>query len=78
VREPCVATWKYLNPGDTFELHVLVAGIDDPRDVEIGVDAEGADIQEHRSLEKAIQAVLRAGQEPMSEPTLTASPTRRS
>jgi hypothetical protein len=36
-----VCTWKYINPGDEIELHLLVTGIDDPKDIEIGIDGEG-------------------------------------
>ncbi|MFH1921298.1 MAG: hypothetical protein ABIP48_15645 [Planctomycetota bacterium] len=61
-----IADWKYINPGDEIELHLLVAGIDDPNNVEIGVDAEGTDIHERFLMQKSIQAIVCAGQTPMS------------
>src|SRR5207248_3093771 len=39
-----VGVWRYLNPGDLIALHVLVTGIDDPKNVELSVDAEGAEV----------------------------------
>ena len=61
-----IAHWKYINPGDEIELHLLVAGIDDPDNVEIGVDAEGLDVRDRFSLQKSIQTIVWAGAVPLS------------
>ena len=52
-----VAKWKYINPGDAIDLHLLVTGIDDPDDVEIGVDGEGIEVTERFHLQKCIHAI---------------------
>lgn len=61
-----ITTWKFINPGDDIELHVLVTGIDDPGDVEIGVDGEGIEVTERFLLNKSISAIVCAGDAPMS------------
>ena len=61
-----VATWKYINPGDDIELHLLVTGIDDPNDVEIGVDGEGIEVTERFLLHKAIEAIACVEEAPIS------------
>lgn len=62
-----IATWKYINPGDEIELHLLVAGIDNPNDVEIGIDGEGIEVTERVLLQKSIQAIMCTGQIPILE-----------
>jgi hypothetical protein len=61
-----IANWKYINPGEEIELYVLIAGIDDPRNVEIGVDAEGIEVKERKMLQKSIQAMMSSQQMPLT------------
>jgi hypothetical protein len=67
-----IANWKYVNPGEEIELYVLVAGIDDPENVDIGIDAEGVEFRRRLMLQKSLQAMMVAGQATMSRASIPA------
>ena len=57
-----IANWKYVNPGDAIDLHLLAAGVNDPEDVEIGVDAEGVEVRHSMLFNKCVNAMMLTGQ----------------
>ena len=61
-----VFTWKFINPGDEIELHLLATGIDDPVKIEFGLDGEGIEIKKRMLINKSIQSIMCVGDIPLS------------
>lgn len=61
-----VFTWKFINPGDEIELHLLATGIDDPVKIEFGLDGEGIELKKRMLINKSIQSIMCVGDIPFS------------